>query len=84
MSPDVIRLLRLFLTPEQLRTCCPLTPQTPVQTVVNAAAALSLAWPFSIAREFALEYCATFTAVLDPVSLPAACGPHAAVRQGAR
>lgn len=73
------------MTPQQRRLLCPLTPQTPVQTVVNAAAALSLAWPFSIAREFALEYyCATFTAVLDPISLPAACGPHAAVRQSAR
>lgn len=72
------------MTPQQRRLLCPLTPQTPVQTVVNAAAALSMAWPFSIAREFALEYCATFTAVLDPIRLPAACGPHAAVRQSAR
>lgn len=51
------------MTPQQRRLLCPLTPQTPVQTVVNGVAALSMAWPFSIAREFALEYCATFTAV---------------------
>jgi hypothetical protein len=72
------------MTPQQRRLLCPLTPQTPVQTVANAAAALSLAWPFSIARAAAIGYCETFTAVLDPISLPAACGPHGSVRQGAR
>lgn len=64
------------MTPQQRRLLSPMTPQTPAQTVVNAVAALSMAWPFSIARAAAVGYCETFVAVLDPISLPAACAAH--------
>jgi hypothetical protein len=57
------------MTPEQQRLLCPLTPQTPVQTAVNLVSALSLAWPFSIARAAVMGYCETFVAVLDPMPL---------------
>lgn len=73
------------MTPEQQRLLCPLTPQTPAQQVVNAASALSLAWPFSIARAAVMGYCETFVAALDPMPLhdmpPAACGAGAGQRQ---
>lgn len=59
------------MNPEQKRLLGPLTKQTPVQKVVNLAAVVSLAWPFSISRVWFLAYCETFSAVLDPVSLPA-------------
>lgn len=62
------------MTPEQKRLLCPLTRQTPVQTACNLVSAMSLAWPFSIARAAVMGYCETFVAVLDPISLPAACG----------
>lgn len=68
------------MTPEQKRLLCPLTPQTPAQTAVNLVSALSLAWPFSVARAAVIGYCETFAAVLDPISLPEAYGTDAAGR----
>lgn len=56
------------MTPQQLRLLCPLTPQTPVQKVVNLLSAISLSWPFSIARAAIIGYCEAFVAVLDPKS----------------
>jgi hypothetical protein len=62
------------MTPEQKRLLRPLTPQTPVQQAVNLLAAISLSWPFSISRTWFLTYCKTFSSMLDPVCLRAACG----------
>lgn len=62
------------MTPQQKRLLHPLTPQTPVQQLANLVAALSLAWPCNGARTFVLAYCETFSAMLDPICLHAACG----------
>ena len=63
-----------IMTPEQKRLLHPLTHQTPTQKALNLAAAVSLAWPFSIARTWLLTYGETFSAMLDPICLHAACG----------
>lgn len=63
------------MSPEQQRLLNPLTRQTPVRRLANCAAAISLAWPFSIVRTWVLTYCETFSAVVDPLCLHAACGP---------
>ncbi len=72
-----INLKRLVMTPEQKRLLYPLTRQTSTQKAANLAAAVSLAWPFSIARTWLLTYCETFSAMIDPICLHAACGQDA-------
>ncbi len=63
-----------IMTPEQKRLLHPLTHQIPTQKALNLAAAVSLAWPFSIARTWLLTYSETFSAMFDPICLHAACG----------
>lgn len=72
------------MTPQQQRLLHPLTRQTPVRQVANLVAALSLSWPFSIARTWCLTYCATVSAVLDPICLHAACGSEDRGRRAPR
>lgn len=69
-----INLKRLVMTPEQKRLLYPLTRQTSTQKAANLAAAVSLAWPFSILRTWLLAYHETFLSVLDPICLNEACG----------
>ncbi len=63
-----------IMTPEQKRLLYPLTRQTSTQKAANLAAAVLLAWSFSILRTWLLAYHETFLSVLDPVCLHEACG----------
>lgn len=71
------------MTSEQKRLLHPLIQQTPTQKAVNLAAAISLAWPFSISRVWFLAYCETFSTRLDPISLHTAYGQAARAQQTA-
>lgn len=70
-----------IMTPEQKRLLYPLTRQTPMRKVANLAAAVSLAWPFSILRTWLLAYHETFLSVLDPICLYKACGPDSPTKK---
>lgn len=66
------------MTPEQRRLIAPLTRQDPARKLANLVSALSLTWPFSIVRTWLITYCATFSAVVDPICLPPAGRPRPA------